>query len=232
MNTSKYGIPLLKTIHALYSEGIRRMVVILRHSARRYMPGQMETELYLGLTEEGKTLAYDFGQGLPQGYRARFYSSPVGRCIETAYLIDKGYSDNGGKTENNKLQGILASSFVNDPFRSTKLIYEIGVRQFLLDWFNSGVPPEVINTPEQAAARMHKYAISKLAGGEKDIIDICVSHDLNIGALKKCGLGLENGESAHVDFLEGAVFYNKHTDYCIKNHMTEAEIQPASNDDR
>jgi len=57
-----------------------------------FFPKEARKEPFMGLTDVGKSFALELGKSLPAKLMPRLFSSTFGRCIETAYLIDKGYT--------------------------------------------------------------------------------------------------------------------------------------------
>lgn len=73
-----------------------RVFLLIRHSIRRHItPADTDNGAHVGLTEEGRALAVAFGKLFPAG-DAVYFSSPVGRCIDTAKCIAEGRELAGG----------------------------------------------------------------------------------------------------------------------------------------
>lgn len=67
-----------------------RVYLLIRHSIRRHItPQDSDNGAHVGLTDEGRALAISFGRLFPAG-DAVYFSSPVGRCIDTAKCIAEG----------------------------------------------------------------------------------------------------------------------------------------------
>jgi broad specificity phosphatase PhoE len=71
--------------------------LILRHS-RRNEPSVWDENQNMELTEEGKEMAHFFGTKLPESKELILFHSGVDRCRETAEYIQRGFSENGGKS--------------------------------------------------------------------------------------------------------------------------------------
>ncbi len=80
-----YGQATLKMVAELMDEGAHHLSLLMRHSARTYDPDLPELENLL--TDEGRSLAHDFGRALPRDATLRGYTSPVRRCVETVEMI-------------------------------------------------------------------------------------------------------------------------------------------------
>lgn len=73
-----------------------RVFLLIRHSIRRHItPSDPDSGAHVGLTDEGRALAFAFGKLFPSG-DAVYFSSPVGRCIDTAKCIAEGRKAAGG----------------------------------------------------------------------------------------------------------------------------------------
>lgn len=73
-----------------------RVFWLIRHSIRRHItPADPDSGAHVGLTDEGRALAVALGKLFPQG-DAVYFSSPVGRCIDTAKCIAEGRVLAGG----------------------------------------------------------------------------------------------------------------------------------------
>lgn len=215
----QFGLSTVRTIETLRDEGVERMVAVIRHSARHYRPDNPAAEGFLGLTEEGKDYSYRMGTGLPTDIELRLFSSPVGRCIETAYLIDKGNTAQGGQTETNKIQPKLAAFFVRDVGRIFQGMKQYGPTGFFRDWFKGNLPEDVMTNPDTAAERIIRFLIDLLDDNNSPGINIGVSHDWYMHVLKEYFLKQPLEEHGPVAYLEGAVLYRKNGDLFMSNHL-------------
>lgn len=67
-----------------------RVFLLIRHSIRRNItPEDTDSGAHVGLTDRGREIAVDFGKLFPEGSTA-YFSSPVGRCMDTAKCIEEG----------------------------------------------------------------------------------------------------------------------------------------------
>ena len=104
----------IDTINKTIDQGIKKISVLIRHSDR-FFSKEAKPEAFMGLTDIGKDLAFDFGLKLRSNPVPKLCSSFIGRCIETAYLIDKGYTkQNNLLIDHNYLAEILGPLFVKD----------------------------------------------------------------------------------------------------------------------
>lgn len=222
--TNRLGQATLDAIHELKNRGIDRMAVIVRHSARHYDTKDWSNDPLMGLTDEGKEAAYAFGENLPTDSVIRLFSSPVGRCVETASQIEKGNTSKGGKTEANRIIGRLATFFANDFLKVFEIIGAKGNAEFFRDWFSGKVPVDVMADPEASAAILRKLLVDKRDEMSDNHIDILVSHDWSLYLFKEYCLGLTQEDVGRVKYLEGVIVYSENGDLYASNHQTEPKI--------
>ena len=68
-----------------------RIYLLLRHAERNHItPEDKDFGAHVGLTERGRRQAVTLGKMIPAFGDAVYFSSPVGRCIETAQCIGEG----------------------------------------------------------------------------------------------------------------------------------------------
>ena len=68
-----------------------RVYLLVRHGERRHItPEDPDFGAHVGLTDKGREQALSLGRCIPPEGDICFYSSPVGRCMETAQFIGKG----------------------------------------------------------------------------------------------------------------------------------------------
>ena len=222
--TNRLGRETLDTIHDLRKRGIDRMGVIIRHSARHYDRKEWKNDPLMGLTDEGKQSAYEFGKNLPTDSVIRLFSSPVGRCVETASQIEKGNTSKGGKTEANRTIRKLAAFFANDFLKAFEIIGAKGNAEFFRDWFSGKIPVETMADPEKSAAILLKLLVDKLDEMPANHIDILVSHDWSLYLFKEYCLGLIQEDVGRVEYLEGAIVYREDGELYATNHQTEPKV--------
>lgn len=65
--------------------------LLIRHGERRHItPEDPDFGAHVGLTDKGREQALSLGKSIPVEGDMCFYSSPVGRCMETARCIGEG----------------------------------------------------------------------------------------------------------------------------------------------
>jgi len=68
-----------------------RVYLLVRHGERGHItPGDPDYGAHVGLTERGREQALALGRAIPAEGDVCFYSSPVGRCVQTAECIGLG----------------------------------------------------------------------------------------------------------------------------------------------
>jgi len=68
-----------------------RIYLLLRHAERNHItPEDKDYGAHVGLTERGRRQAVSLGRVFPAFGEAVYFSSPVGRCVETAECICEG----------------------------------------------------------------------------------------------------------------------------------------------
>lgn len=217
------GQDALRLIGDLRDHGISNIAVLIRHSARVYDDKDPLREPFMELTDEGKELSYEFGRHLPTDSLVRFFSSPVCRCVETAYQMEKGNISKGGMTETNKIRRALNAYYLNDLLAVMKRIDEIGSVAFFREWFNYKIPLSDMADPEESGQILLKYFVDSLSGMQNGHLDIHVTHDWNLYLLKEYYLNLTLEDVGKAEYLEGVILYQEGGEFYITNHQTEPQ---------
>lgn len=202
-----YGRGTSELIRRLYGEGVTSMFVIMRHGDRHYDMENPGAENFMGLTEAGKADALTFGRSLPPEPAYRFFSSSIGRCIETAYQIEKGCMENGARTRVNKLLGQLTGFFSGGPGALVKM-QAIGFEAFFEAWFGKTLDEDVMANAENAGRKTVEMVRKKLADSD-NVINIGASHDWNLYLLRHTLLGQTIAECGKVEYLHGLVIFER-----------------------
>lgn len=211
----------LEIINDLVAQGVEKISIIMRHSAR-YFGTNPQMEPFLGLTETGKEYAVEFGHSLTQELSPVFFSSNFGRCIETAYLVDKGYSKRHCWFKgHNTLAQELAPFYIMDMPRAFSTFQDMGNDSFLRAWFDKGLSNDMMQDSEQAANVLTDFLTNKMETLDPGQIAICVSHDWNLYPLKEHKLDLPFEEHGKVEFLESVVIFQQRGKNFIMNHQQE-----------
>ena len=107
----EYGQQTLDLIRQARERGAEHIAVVMRHSARTYKPGIRDFDN--PLTDEGRALAQSFGKALAKDTYVRAYSSPVGRCVDTAEKIILGHEQSGGTAKGRRDIEVLGLSLIH-----------------------------------------------------------------------------------------------------------------------
>lgn len=211
----------LDTITRLLDENVDKLMLIMRHSERHFH-SDASMEPFMGLTDTGKDLALSMGESLPMKPFPQFFSSFFGRCIETAGIIDKGYSKAhhrfNGHTE---LVRELAPFYITDIRKAVDRVTQTGSEAFIRDWFEHKIPESVIQDPSQAADEITGFLKSRLDRLSSDEMGIAVSHDWNLFPVKEFKLGLDHETFGNVGYLESIILFEKNGKPYITNYQKE-----------
>ena len=111
----------------------KRLILFTRHSLRERSDGNGFASYQLPLTPKGRVLAKSWGRWLsghlPYSLDVDSISSPIGRCIDTAQLMQEG----AGLRRDIAHQSLLVEpgSLVTEPDIATPIFKEIGVLNFI-----------------------------------------------------------------------------------------------------
>jgi hypothetical protein len=116
-----------------------RVFLLIRHGERNHItPNDPDYGAHVGLTERGREQAFSLGRSIPDGDMV-FFSSPVGRCMETARCIGEGH---GLREVHVEPLGCLGDFFVQDQGEFEKVL-RAGFYEGICEWLESeasGVP--------------------------------------------------------------------------------------------
>ncbi len=199
-----------RVIYDLHREGIKKIAVLIRHSEKcqTRVPGM---EPFMPLTPEGQKMALDFGSCLPPDLAPRFFSSTFGRCIETAYLIDKGVARTHGTLlpDPLKVSMLLTPFYIKDIRSVASQAVEVGNEAMIKKWFDKELSSSIILDPETAAGTQVRYMAACLDELGDSQVALCVSHDWNLFAVKEFAMQLSFAENTVINYLEGIVCFRK-----------------------
>ncbi len=213
----------LAIIQQLLGRGITRIAAIVRHSERFYStkPG---SEPFMGLTPAGMQSAMEMGQSLPASPLPRLHSSLFGRCIETAYLIDKGFSrKHGVHLAHNQSHELLAPFYIKNVEKALVLLEKNGAQAYIRNWFDNRINREIMENPTATAAALTTFMLDRIADLKENEIAVCVSHDWNIFPLKEFVLGLTHEDAGDVGYLDGVVFFEQNGQAFATSFQTDPQ---------
>lgn len=125
-----------------------RVFLLVRHGERNHiMPDDPDFGAHVGLTSRGREQAFNLGKCIPADGGAVFFSSPVGRCMETALNIAKGRVAAGFAGVEPEIQSLqeLAEYFVQD-FKAYEDTLRAGFYEGICKWLSN----ELAGSPRQA----------------------------------------------------------------------------------
>lgn len=218
----------LTVIQQLLNQNITKIAAIIRHSERFYGTTP-SSEPFMGLTLAGMEYAVEMGQNFPSSPLPRLYSSPFGRCIETAYLIDKGFTRQHGRAiPHNQPEKQLAPFYIKDIKKALNLLKEQGTYTYIRNWFDSRLDDTVMESPATTTDALTRFMTKKVNGLADNEIAICVSHDWNIFPLKEFALGLPHEEAGDIGYLDGVVFFENNGRIYITSYQADPRLVDAA----
>lgn len=220
MNQAAYGERTTRLINELHADGVARMSVLMRHSAREYAPGRHDLEN--PLTAEGRRLAHAFGERLPAELVLRAYASPVARCEDTAELIHAAHRELGGRGRGGArpVEG-LGVFYVLDQMKMFKAMSTSteGMGGFVRAWLDGRMPADIMLPARLAAASLLNLLFARLQTQTAEpALDLCVSHDLTLYLMREVCLGLTRETTGDVLYLDGMVVFERDGDYLAATH--------------
>lgn len=209
-------------LNQLIDQRAERIGIMIRHSERFFAEDARE-EPFMGLTENGKEYAFRFGAALRPDFAPEIYSSFMGRCIETAYLIEKGFTRQHGLPlpDYVSINRELGPVYIHDVDAAVSLLSKIGDRQFLRKWFDGNIDQKVIDNPEKTAAGLCEYMVDKLNSSGNSRLVVCVSHDWNLYPIKEFKLNLRLEDSEDIGYLDGLVFFKAGSRFYLTCHQCD-----------
>ncbi len=211
----------IDTINKTIEHGIKKISVLIRHSDR-FFSKEAKPEAFMGLTDIGKDLAFDFGLKLRSNPVPKLCSSFIGRCIETAYLIDKGYTkQNNLLIDHNYLAQMLGPLFVKDVEKVLSLVQTQETNVFLRNWFDKRIDEKLMENPEKTSDNLCEFMIEQIKSLKKNQIALCISHDWSIFPIKEFKMNLKHETSGDIGYLDGLVFFEKESKYYITNYQSD-----------
>lgn len=189
-----------------------RVFFLVRHGERGHiMPDDPDHGAFVGLTDSGREQAFNLGKAIVADCRSiSFFSSPVGRCMQTAEYIGRGY---GCEKPDVKPLQPLAEFFVEhyDAYMDT---HRTGFYQGVCRWLDGTARDPAYVDPAYfpLAGRSQEMLKLMLENGSADINIFC-SHDAWIVPCLNHFCGLQFSPSRWMNFLTGmAVVVSKGVD--------------------
>ncbi|MEM7365262.1 MAG: histidine phosphatase family protein [Pseudomonadota bacterium] len=218
----EYGQQTLDLIQDARGRGAEHIAVVMRHSARTYKPGIRDFDN--PLTDEGRALAQSFGEALAKDAHVRAYSSPVGRCVDTAEKIIVGHEQSGGTAKGRRDIEVLGNVHILDFARFAKAVQEVGLDAMYPKWFAGELAPDLLLPSKMLSELIAHVVLEKLdrpIGGPQ--IDVLVSHDMNLYPMRHHLLNQTIEEYGRVNYLDGLVFYAVDGVVQVQSHHGQPE---------
>ena len=158
----------------------KRLILFTRHSLRERSNGEGFTSDILPLTPKGRVLAKSWGRwldsNLPYSLDVDSLSSPIGRCIDTAQLMQEG----AGLQRTIAHQSLLVEpgSLVTDPNAVNTVFKEIGVLNFI----NRFLQGNIEGTKNAYQGGLDILSLFYQYQPEQNHLMLAVSHDTLLSA--------------------------------------------------
>ena len=212
----------LETLEKILKTDPDKISLIVRHSERHFHEDSRR-EPFMGLTENGKDESVKFGSSLSASLQPVLFSSYFGRCIETAYLIDKGYFQKHGKVNKNTVLCFELSPFyIKNLEKAISMVSDTSSEIFLRSWFNKELAEDIMLNPEETAEQIVNFMKTELMKISKNEIGIFVSHDWNIFPVNEFFLEMKHEKNGAVGYLDSVFLYEKDNNFYIAGNQKEA----------
>jgi len=202
-----YGTETAALLESVFARGVKRAVVLMRHSAREYAPDRHD--LLNPLTEEGRLGARRFGEALPKHVTVRAYASPPDRCMETAALVLAGHEAGGGAITRHRPLEALGVFYALDQIKMWQGMRAAGMIPYLDSWFEGRVPADAL-MPAQVASRLLLTVLTEKLRSPvaEHHLDVCISHDMTLYLMRTMLLHVPPG-AGDVAYLDGMVLFEE-----------------------
>ncbi len=183
-----------------------RIYLLLRHAERNHItPDDKDFGAHVGLTDCGRRQAVALGRMIPAIGDAVYFSSPVGRCMETAKCIHEGRKLAGfgacaGASVNVTPLNELGDFFVRDVPAYERTLRE-GFYEGICEWLDSGKHDAFFPLHERAE-QMRKMMFEKA----QSRFNIFVTHDAWIVPCLSHFCGFKFEPKCWMNFLTGLAF--------------------------
>lgn len=160
-----------------------RVFFLVRHAERDHIkPTDADYGAHVGLTERGREQALALGRCIPDADMV-FFSSPVGRCVETAQCIGRGHASAAGVALAPGLPQVepldcLGDYFVQNHDEFTKVL-RAGFYEGICEWLQNereGKPRKEIEAFYPLASRSEEMLSMMLEKGNARF-NIFATHD-------------------------------------------------------
>lgn len=183
------------------------LAATLRHAERHPITDPAWPDLP-ELTATGRADAEAFGAALAGFELVRLFHSPVLRCRQTAEGIAAGVQRIGGRVELLGAHEPLGISYTHDRVEFGRLFEIHGDNRFMRLWCDGALPRTALDPAAECSEQIVAFIRGRLAEHAADArsLDLHVSHDINIMAVREACLGLRHEDAGWLEFLDGVVF--------------------------
>lgn len=201
----------------------RPVILLTRHSLREHAPDHTVPGYHLPLTPEGVMLAEQWGKRLDRPISA-FYSSPVGRCLDTAKAMNRGAGLELPITETPVL--VEPGCFVESARKVGALFLELGPVGFANHHIQHAM--EGILSPKEGSSKLIRHLYESQLQQQDGTLAVHVTHDTILAAfiyhlLQQPAID----EQDWPWMMEGAwLWFDKSSLYCLWRGM-QCEVELA-----
>lgn len=223
-NSDHYGRETADLVNEVYASGVKRAVLLMRHSARTHR--RDIHDLLNPLTDHGRGLCRNFGAALPKALTVRGYASPPERCMETAQIAISAHEQSGGAGTRTRPVEALGVFYALDQQKMWKgLTLADGLADYVGQWFANDVPTDAMMPADLAVQMVLRVLAGKLREDrDKSQLDLCVSHDMTVYTVRH-GVGLEDLEGPKVEYLDGLLLFERDGKVWMRSqHGSEVEV--------
>ena len=180
-----------------------KVYLLLRHAERNHItPGDKDFGAHVGLTDRGRRQAIALGRMFPAFGDASYFSSPVGRCVNTAECIAEGRKLAGFMGGSVKVEPLdeLGDFFVGDKAAYERTLVE-GFYENISKWIDEGKHDAFLPLHERAE-QMREMMFKKSSSR----FNVFVSHDAWIVPCLSHFCGFKFTPKCWMNFLTGLAF--------------------------
>lgn len=153
-----------------FNKNFDKVYLLLRHGERAHItPQDADFGAHVGLTENGCAQAKAFGKIIKPKDSFSLFSSPVGRCVQTAKFIGQGI---GACNPQVKILNCLGNYFVKDQ-KSYEQLLQSGFYESIFEWLQKKLHLDAFFSLPERCSQMLEMLQS--LGNEK--VNIFITHD-------------------------------------------------------
>jgi len=215
---------LLESLTALPAHS--HAAAMIRHGERQPFNSTTDPTKAL-LTDGGMRAARALGADIRGFDRLRLFHSPVERCRQTAECIAEGAAGTGLAVEMAGPSEALGFGYTRDMPKAIQM-YSAMDHGFIDHWFSGRVPDSVIADPAELVGQTLSHITGHLGkdDGPGRRLDLHVSHDWNILAMRELLLGITHEQSGWLTFLDGLSFSSQGTRSLQARYHTQERQGP------